>query len=186
MPLETLALYPTLANPIEWGPVHASFVFASGTDEARVSNVSIVPCSGDKYIIFQVENGMWELPGGTLEPGEHYLDGLRREVMEELGGELVSYTIFGQFNCESKAAVPYKAHIPHPQFVRLMGYGQVELVGKPLNPPDGEQVVAVEVVSLEEALQRFHSVGRSDLAELYQLADAIRKEKGETNDGNCL
>ena len=130
----TLDHYPTLSKPIVWGPVHAKFALTDSFDEKLVSNVSIVPCAGDKYIIFQVVNGMWELPGGTLEPGEHYMDGLRREVIEELGGELLSYTLFGQFQCESKAEAPYRAHIPHPRFVRLLGYGQVKLVGQPLNP----------------------------------------------------
>lgn len=175
----TLANYSTLSRTIEWGPVRASFALSEHTDEKLVSNVSIIPCSGDKYVIFQVDNGMWELPGGTLEPEEHYLAGLRREVMEELGGELESYTIFGQFNCESRAEFPYRAHIPHPRFVRLVGYGQVKLVGKPLNPPDGEQVVAVEVVGIEDAVRRLESVGRSDIAELYRLADDIRRQRNQ-------
>lgn len=176
MPRVSLADYPILSKIIVWGPVQASFELAEHTDEQLVSNVSIVPCAGDDYVIFQIDNGMWELPGGTLEPNEHYLDGLRREMMEELGGVLESYTLFGQFHCQSNAATSYKPHIPHPNFVRLMGYGQVSLVGQPLNPPDGEQVVAVEVVGIDEAVRRFESVGRSDLAELYRLADHIRKQ----------
>ncbi|MDQ6421751.1 NUDIX hydrolase [Paenibacillus sp. LHD-117] len=137
-------------------------------------------------MIFQVDNGMWELPGGTLEPGERYMEALRREVMEELGGELQSYAIIGQFNCESSSASPFKPHIPHPRFVRVMGYGQVKLVGKPLNPADGEQVVAVEVVGIDEAIRRFESVGRSDLAELYRLADVIRKQTEVHHFGNRI
>ena len=32
--------------------------------------------------------GLWSLPGGRLEPGESFLDGLSRETMEEVGLEI--------------------------------------------------------------------------------------------------
>jgi len=95
--------YPTLHTRIEWGSIRARFHLSNTFDEALVSNVSIIPYSGDKYIVIQLEGGMWELPGGTINKQETYMDGLRREVMEELGGELRSYTIFGHFVCESTA-----------------------------------------------------------------------------------
>jgi len=34
---------------------------------------------------FEPDAGLWDVPGGFLEEGEHPLDGLRRELQEETG-----------------------------------------------------------------------------------------------------
>ena len=96
-----MSLYPALSKDIQWGVVRARFAFGDEIEESKVSNVTILPFAGDRRIIFQVADGSWELPGGTLEPGESYMEGLRREVREELGAELESFRVFGQFRCES-------------------------------------------------------------------------------------
>ncbi|WP_168118948.1 NUDIX hydrolase [Paenibacillus sp. HB172176] len=168
------AEFPALTGQIDWGTVKSKFRLSTAFDELLVSNISIIPCVLDKYVIFQIEDGRWELPGGTLEPGEPYMDGLKRELMEELGGVLLSYELFGYFACESKLEKPYRPHIPHPSFIRLIGWGEVSLVRPPLNPPDGEQVIAVETVTVDEAVNKFMSQGRSDIAEMYKLAHHIR------------
>ena len=166
--------HSTLNQPIHWGDITASFSLASSIDEALVSNASIIPMVGDRYVIIQLDNGKWELPGGTLEPDETYLECVRREVAEEIGATLINYQVFGHFDCLSAAVLPYRPHIPHPRFLRVVGFGEVQIVGKPLNPADGEQVVNVEVVTIEEAVERFESIARYDIAELYTLADQIR------------
>ncbi|GGD55703.1 NUDIX hydrolase [Paenibacillus nasutitermitis] len=167
-----------LSDWIDWEIVKSRFTVDEVTDEAFISNISIIPTVGSKYVMIQLENGRWELPGGTLEPGEHYKDALQREVQEELGANLLTYEIFGHFKCRSIAEKPFRAHIPHPHFIRLVGFGEVELVGKPLNPLDAEQVAVVDVVDIDEAVRRLEAGGRYDIADLYKLAHYIRSEKG--------
>lgn len=168
--------FPALSTSIHWGTVAAEFRLNDIVDETLVSNVSIIPFVGDQVVVFQIDNGLWELPGGTLEPEEKYRDGLQREVMEELGAELLTYQVFGQFHCMASTSEPYRPHIPHPHFVRLLGYGEVELVGQPLNPVDGEQVITVELVGIGEAVKRFEEQSRYDIAEMYRLAYVLREE----------
>ncbi|ANY75344.1 NUDIX hydrolase [Paenibacillus ihbetae] len=174
--------YPALSNDIHWGVVKARYVCDDELDEGLVSNVTILPFAGDRCVIFQVADGSWELPGGTLEPGEGYMDALRREVREELGAELESFRLIGQFHCESSALGPFRPHIPHPRFVRAVGYGDVRLAFEPLNPEGAEQVIAVETVELDEAVRRFVQNGRDDIADLYRLAYACRKRDREEAD----
>lgn len=169
-----LEAYPALSKGIVMGFVENCFSLDYEVDEELVSNISIIPTVGEQYVVMKLDNGRWELAGGTLEPQEHHMDALVREVKEELGAELVSYTLFGCFKCRSFASEPYRPHIPHPNFVRLVGFGEVSLVGDPLNPPDGEQVIAVEAVNIDEAVRRFEEIGRFDIAELYKLAHELR------------
>ena len=39
----------------------------------------------------KVDGGLWTVPGGKIEPEEHIIDGLKREVMEEVGLHISSY-----------------------------------------------------------------------------------------------
>jgi 8-oxo-dGTP pyrophosphatase MutT (NUDIX family) len=138
-----------------------------------IANVNIVPRAGAHWIMLRLQDGSWEMPGGTLEPDEVYLETARRELKEEAGAELISFRPFGAWHCYSMADRPYRPHLPFPEYYRLAGLGEVELVGQPENPAGAEQVAVVERVSLSAAVARFSALQRYDMAELYQLAAAF-------------
>ena len=80
--------------------------------------------------------GLWEFPGGKLEPGETWEAGLRRELREELGVEVE----VGRLFCEVHHAYPEKR--VHLQFYicRL-----VDGEPRPLGCPSLEWVTAAEL-----------------------------------------
>lgn len=41
--------------------------------------------------------GMWEFPGGKVEPGESAADALRREIREELDVDIVTHASIGEW-----------------------------------------------------------------------------------------
>ena len=137
--------------------------------EDLVSNVNVVPYTASGWVVLVLADGRPEVPGGTREPGEPIEATLRRELLEEAGARLESFRPFGVWDCVSTAEAPYRPHLPHPRFQRLVGVGRVELVTKP-TIGDGEDVAEVLTVSMAEAQARFRVIGRGDLADLYGLA----------------
>lgn len=174
--LELVSRFPHLFNVFTRGTVEMQFhLFQEPPPDAMISNVNLVPFVGDKWVIIQVDNTYWELPGGTREPNEPHTETLKRELLEEAGASLKSFRSLGAWLCHSSAELAYRPHLPHPDFYRFVSYGEVELVGKPLNPSDAEQVTCVELVTLQEAMRRFRSIDRDDFAELYELAAWARE-----------
>ena len=168
--------FPNLFGDTSWGTVTCRFEPLNEMPPLDlISNVNFVPFKGDQWLILRLQTGEWEVPGGTLEPGESYSDAISRELMEEAGARLITFEPFGAWHCFSTAPTPYRPHLPHPEFYRLVGYGAVEIIGSPENPEDGEQIASTEFVPIEEAVQRFRSINRFELAELYQLAARIQK-----------
>jgi 8-oxo-dGTP diphosphatase len=167
--------YPNLFRAVTWGAISYRFqVCAFPPPVESISNVNLVPFAGEQVLMIRLQDGRWEIPGGTLEPGESYVDALRRELLEEAGACLLEFNLFGARHCRSLAK-SYRLHLPHPEFYRVVGWGEVEVIGVPQNPKDGEQVVAVDCGCVEEASQRFYKDGRPELAELYRLAAAMRQ-----------
>jgi 8-oxo-dGTP diphosphatase len=144
---------------------------------ALISNVNVVPFVGDRAVVLRLPDGRPELPGGTREPDEGYLETLRRDLREEAGARLRTFTVLGAWRCQSTATTPYRSHLPHPLFYRIVGYGDVALVEQPTNPTGGEFIAEVAVVSIEEAAAVFGQWQRPEIAALYRLADIHRREE---------
>lgn len=160
-----------------WGQTLARFELfpEAGPPDEMIANVNLVSKCARGWLMLRLADGSWEVPGGTLEPGENYRQAMRRELHEEAGAEIKSYRLFGGWRCLSQAEKPYRPHLPFPEYYRVVALGEVLLRGAPRNPLNGEQVVAVECVTLEKAMRRFTDQGREELAELYALADYLEK-----------
>ena len=172
--------FPNLFGSTSWGTVTCRFECLNETLPLNlISNVNLVPFNEDRWLVLRLQTGEWEVPGGTLEPGESYSDAISRELIEEAGARLITFEPLGAWHCFSTASKPYRPHLPHPEFYRLVGYGAVEIVGNPENPEGSEQVANVEFVPIEEAVQRFRDINRFELAELYQLAARVHKARNE-------
>jgi len=166
--------FPNLFGDTIWGALKCRFELRDSPPPANlIGSVNIVPFVGDQGLMIRLQNGEWEIPGGTLEPGESYLYGIRRELLEEAGARLVTFEPLGAWCGHSSASKPYRPHLPHPELYRFVGYGAVEIITEPQCPAGGERVEGVECVSVEEASQRFLAIGRAELAELYRLAAAV-------------
>lgn len=158
-----------------WGPMRARFrLLAQAPPEGLISNINLLPYSDKGWVVLQMDNGDYDITGGTREPGEPWWDTLRRELVEEAGAELLDFNLLGAWACTSLAATPYRPHLPFPQSERIVGVGRVQLNGAPSLPPDGERVAAVLELPLELIVEGFARQGRHDLAELYQLGAALR------------
>ncbi len=177
MHVEDLAgQYPHLFSEVvwPWEPARAIFTLLSEhPPDNLVANVNLVPRIGNTWVSIRLADGLWEIPCGTLEPGETYQAAIQRELMEEVGAQLVSSAIIGAWKCTSLADRPYRPYLPFPNYYRLVLYGEIQLVGQPANPRAGERVVSVERASLERVVNHFISQSRYDLAELYNLASRL-------------
>jgi 8-oxo-dGTP diphosphatase len=168
-----------LFREVTWGSIRCTFERRQTPPPADlIGSVNLIPFCGERWLVIRLQNGFWELPGGTLEPRETYLDAIRRELLEEAGAHLVTFEPLGAWKCHSTTPTPYRPHLPHPEFYRFVGYGQVERVGTPQNPQGGERVVQVECAPIKKVCRLFRAIGRPELAELYRLAAEARKARG--------
>ncbi len=168
--------YPALTIRRYWNTQTIDFFPWDLPPDELIANVNIVPFCGDRVVVLTETNGRPSIPGGTREPGEAWLDTLRRELIEEAGAAFVNFQLMGAWRWTTTAPAPYRPHLPHPTAYRLVGYGDVEITGVPTNPDDGEQIASVDLVSVPEAMRRFLAADRADIADLYRLAERLREK----------
>jgi 8-oxo-dGTP diphosphatase len=140
---------------VEWPHTRLEFAYEDEIpDDHLISNVRAVCFAGDDVVFPVTERfGPVALPGGTREPDEPLDATLRRELLEEIGAEVRSFTPVGAVHFWSSAAAPYRPHLPHPEFYFLVGYADVEIVGAPVFPDDAEQIISVERMPLGDAMR---------------------------------
>jgi 8-oxo-dGTP diphosphatase len=166
-------LYPVLFGTTQasWAPIDLRFELLTGAvDPGHIARVYLVPFIGAACVVVGFEHRDWGPVGGGREPGESVRAALERELAEEAGGRLLTYTPFAVLRCHSRAPAPYRAHEPHPDYECLYGYGEVELVGPPQLDYGPERTVAVEVVAPDAAVSLLAAKGRAWEADLYRLA----------------
>ena len=164
--------FPALFEPIRFGPTLVRFEMTDGPpDEALISNVMIVPYTPQGWVAIRTSEFGWGFPGGTLEEGETWREGLDREAMEEAGAEVISFQPFAIHRFEAK--VPYRPHLPFPQSVRLIGHGEVRLVATPTPVHGGETILEVVELPHHELVAAI-SLENQAAADLLTIAAEVR------------
>ncbi len=85
----------------------------AGSPRHSVSVAAVVVDDHDRTLLIQRrDNGHWEPPGGVLELGEQIIDGLRREVAEETGLQVLPSALTGVYKnmAQGVVALVFRCH----------------------------------------------------------------------------
>lgn len=174
--LDLATRFPALTRGVRWRntALVGCHLITGEPDGALLQSVNMVPFVGDRVIVIALEDGHIMLPGGTRERGETLLQTISREMREETGYVLDSCYPFAVLECISYDEKPWRDYLVHPEFERLVCFGEVHQVGAPENPQGAEHVTNIDLLRIEDAVAFLHERNRLELADLYRLAAEIR------------
>jgi 8-oxo-dGTP diphosphatase len=81
--------------------------------------------------------------------------------------------VFAWTHARSRNATPYRPHQPHPESAWGYAVARVSRTGRPQNPTDGETVVEVLALPVEEAVTWLAVWDEVEHAQVVALADAM-------------
>jgi ADP-ribose pyrophosphatase YjhB (NUDIX family) len=97
-----------------------SYIGASLVPRRFVTSVRAVVQVEGKLVALRNPDGVHVLPGGRLELGESYEDGLRREVFEETGLSLRRMRQIGLLHFRHLTPKPAGYEYPYPDMIHLV------------------------------------------------------------------
>ena len=158
---------------------NADLAFRLGPpDDDLVTRLHVVAQVADgRVVVCRSDQGWRFLPGGRREVGESMARLAARELREEAGCALLGgIEVFAHQEVRSRNPEPHHPHFPHPRSVWAFGTAAVEVTGPPTNPPDGEPVVEVLTLPVDEAAAwlRVHEDEPADVLLLAQALGLLR------------